>query len=303
VYGESGRLALVVEGGGMRGVLSAGALLALDVLGYRECFDAVFATSAGSVNAAYFLSNQGELGIRVYFEDLNDLRFFNPLRFWKILDVDYVYDEVVQRSKPLDQAAVHSARAAFFVTMTNAVTGENVLHDVSHSREPIPKLLKASSALPVLYNRTVHIGSDDYVDGGVSGGPPLDWAFSRGFSNVLYLSTRAENWMSEPPSWYEKMFFYLGIGRRFPALMQAYCRAYQRKQRIHRLAAGLDTPMGVNVATFHADARQFGLNRTTTARGVLLKGARSSALAMCNLLQGDPASIECVFERFEAKGR
>ena len=54
----SRKLALVIEGGGMRGVVSAGSLLALDQLGFRNVFDEVYATSAGGVNAAYFLSGQ-----------------------------------------------------------------------------------------------------------------------------------------------------------------------------------------------------------------------------------------------------
>src|SRR5207244_13520104 len=54
----SRKLGLVIEGGGMRGVISAGSLLALDLLGFREIFDEIYAASAGGVNAAYFLSGQ-----------------------------------------------------------------------------------------------------------------------------------------------------------------------------------------------------------------------------------------------------
>src|SRR5690348_395584 len=92
---DARKLGLIVEGGGMRGVLSAGALLALHLLGFRNCFDEVYAASAGGVNAAYFLSGQGTLGISIYFDDISNRRFINPLRFWKMLDVEYVYDHVV----------------------------------------------------------------------------------------------------------------------------------------------------------------------------------------------------------------
>ncbi len=72
------KLGLVVEGGGMRGTLSAASLLAVDLMGYRGCFDAVYAVSAGSVNAAYFLSGQGVEGITVYFDNISNRRFINP---------------------------------------------------------------------------------------------------------------------------------------------------------------------------------------------------------------------------------
>lgn len=50
------KLGLVVEGGGMRGCVSGGALQALTDLGMRECFDAVYGSSAGAINSTYFLS-------------------------------------------------------------------------------------------------------------------------------------------------------------------------------------------------------------------------------------------------------
>ena len=59
----------------MRGVLSAGSLLGVDLLEFRDYFDAVYAVSAGSVNAAYFLSGQGIEGITVYFDDISSRRF------------------------------------------------------------------------------------------------------------------------------------------------------------------------------------------------------------------------------------
>lgn len=50
------KLGLVVEGGGMRGCVSGGSLQALTDLGLRECFDAVYGSSAGAINSTYFLS-------------------------------------------------------------------------------------------------------------------------------------------------------------------------------------------------------------------------------------------------------
>ena len=103
---DNKKIALVIEGGGMRGVYSGGGAVALSHLGLAGTFDAVYATSAGVMNAAYFLSQQPLLGIRVYYEDLASRRFYSPLRPWKVLDVDYVFDHVVTVSKRLDVARV-----------------------------------------------------------------------------------------------------------------------------------------------------------------------------------------------------
>src|SRR3990170_3981468 len=88
----SSKLGLVVEGGGMRGVISGGALLAMDALGLAEAFDEVYAESAGAINGSYFLAGQAVLGSRIYFEDIANARFINPLRVRRILDLDFLVD-------------------------------------------------------------------------------------------------------------------------------------------------------------------------------------------------------------------
>ena len=101
--GPDGRkLALVFDGGAMRAVGPAGGAVALAHLGLTNIFDEVYATSAGVMNASYFLSGQGDMGITIYFDDLTTGRFINPLRFWKIVDVDYLISEIVRVRKPLD---------------------------------------------------------------------------------------------------------------------------------------------------------------------------------------------------------
>src|SRR3954453_4344286 len=57
------RIALVVEGGRMRGAVSGGMVLALDELGLRESFHAAYGSSAGSLNAMWLASGRVREGI------------------------------------------------------------------------------------------------------------------------------------------------------------------------------------------------------------------------------------------------
>src|SRR4051812_24579153 len=57
------RIALVVEGGGMRGAVSGGMVLALDELGLRHAFDAAYGSSAGTLNAMWLISGRVQEGI------------------------------------------------------------------------------------------------------------------------------------------------------------------------------------------------------------------------------------------------
>lgn len=71
---------LVVQGGGMRGIYSAGALHTLDKLGYKDRFQNIWATSSGAINSAYFAAGQIEQNFDVYVRYLANRRFINPLR-------------------------------------------------------------------------------------------------------------------------------------------------------------------------------------------------------------------------------
>src|ERR1044071_2792696 len=67
---QDGRfLALVVEGGGMRGVVSAGMVAALEELGFRDCFDAVYGSSAGAISGAYFIAKQARYGTTIFYDN------------------------------------------------------------------------------------------------------------------------------------------------------------------------------------------------------------------------------------------
>jgi predicted patatin/cPLA2 family phospholipase len=295
---SSRKLALIIEGGGMRGVVSAGSLLALDLLGFREVFDEIYATSAGGVNAAYFLSGQGKLGMTVYFDDIANRRFINPWRVFKIVDVDYAYDRVVSLHKPLDDAAVRASRVRFLLSVTDARSGRNELLDVRARSEPVPLLLKASSALPVLYNRRIVLDGREYVDGGVSDSLPIARAIENGCTDVLVLaSSRCDGPMARPSLW-EQGCFYLMMGRRYPALMRAFASMHEAVNRSRRLATGKDTVDGVNVALIAPCEGDFTIHSTAIERARLVRGAHQMAARTFELFAGERSILEDLFQTY-----
>lgn len=297
----SRKLALVIEGGGMRGVVSAGSLLAIDQLGFRDLFDEVYATSAGGVNAAYFLSGQGTLGMSVYFDDIANRRFINPWRLFKIVDVDYAYDDVVALRKRLDDAAIRASRVRFFLSVTDARSGENELLDVRARPEPIPLLLKASSALPVLYNRRVILGGREYVDGGVTDHLPIARAIANGCTDILVLaSSRCEAPMSPPALW-QRGLFYLMIGRRYPALMRAFTAMHEAVNRSRRLATGAERVDGVSVALISPCDGDSIIGRTAIGRSRLIQGAHEMAARTCAVFAGERARLDELFAGYRGR--
>lgn len=296
-YDDGRRLALIVEGGGMRGVLSAGSLFALDLLGCRNVFDEVYAVSSGGVNAAYFLSGQGELGISVYFDDISSPRFINPLRFWKIIDVDYVYDHIVTNVKTLNEKAIRNSRPEFFLGVTDADSGRNLLIDVKDSPYCIARILKASSAIPVFYNRTVGLGERKYVDGGLSDLLPIAQAAANKCTDVLVLTTRFATHVSKQPALWERLVFFVMMGWLYPETARAYKTNFERSRQSRAYTAGTQIIEGTNVATICPTREELVVGLGTMNRATLIDSARKMALRTGNALGKPLHEIELAFER------
>src|SRR5215831_14579509 len=77
--GDGRKVALIVEGGAMRGVISCAALMALEELELTDVFDEVYGASAGAVNAAYFLTGQADYATTIYYQKINNTRFIRRL--------------------------------------------------------------------------------------------------------------------------------------------------------------------------------------------------------------------------------
>jgi len=287
----------------MRGVISAGSLLALDLLGFREIFDEIYAASAGGVNAAYFLSGQGKLGMTVYFDDIANRRFINPWRVFKIVDVDYAYDRVVSLHKPLDDAAIRASRVRFLLSVTDAQSGRNELLDVRARSEPVPLLLKASSALPVLYNRRIVLDGREYVDGGVSDSLPVARAIENGCTDVLVLASSRCDSPDARPSLWEQSLFYMMMGRRYPALMRAFASMHEALNRGRRLATGEDAVDGVNIALIAPCEGDSTVASTAIERARLVQGAHQMATRTFELFAGEHAVLDALFETYRARPR
>ena len=292
------KLALIVEGGGMRGVLSAGSLLAVDLLGYRACFDEIYATSSGAVNAAFFLSGQGSSGIRVYFDDINNRHFYNPCRLFKIVDVDYVYDYVVPQVKKLDERVLKNSATDLLFSMTEVNSGKNVLKSVKSSRETVAKMLKASSALPVLYNKTVTLDGEQYVDGGISCTVPIRQAIDNGCTDILVLVTKPHGYIPSAPSAFERSMMRIMMGWRFPNVAKTFSGKADTALENRLIAAGDTVIDGVNVATVFPSQQELIVGRTTVDRNRLIRGAELMARKTFRLFNEDPCDLNGVFEAY-----
>jgi predicted patatin/cPLA2 family phospholipase len=191
--GDHARLALLVEGGGMRGVVSAAMMCALDDGGFKDAFDDVYATSAGAMNAAYFLAGETWFPLSIYYDDLATRKFVDflrPLRGKPVMSLDYAFDEVVRHRKPLDVDAILHSPTAFHVTLTLLDPARSCAVSDFRSGSDLIDTLRASCWLPIATSGTATWRGVRAVDGGVLAPTLEGLARERGVTHVLSLQTR-----------------------------------------------------------------------------------------------------------------
>src|SRR6185312_9274916 len=147
---------LVIQGGGMRGAYSAGAIMTLIADEFTNTFDHVVGSSAGAINAAYLISKDTEI-MPTYVNELTSKNFVNLLRRDKKIDVDWAIDVVLKQHHPLDMSTLKRSRSKIHVVVTDAVTGKKVVISDHRLFEQIYEELRATAALPILYDKPVLI--------------------------------------------------------------------------------------------------------------------------------------------------
>ncbi len=188
------RVALAVEGGGMRAVVSSGMLLALEQLGFGDAFDMVVGTSAGTLASAFFVAKQATEGSVLFYTDLTSAPFLdkrNAIKRRKAIDLDYLVD-TASRRRGLEYEHLRQAKTELWATIcpveeNNPITRVRVDGD----NDRIGAILKASAALPVLGGGNRFVDGEEYVDGGLSEQIPWRSAMDLGATHILVLPSRA----------------------------------------------------------------------------------------------------------------
>jgi predicted patatin/cPLA2 family phospholipase len=188
---SSGKAALVVQGGGMRGVYSMGALAAIEDAGLRHAFDVVIGSSAGAINGAYLLAGQAHEAVRVYIDLLSNRSFVNFARFWKVVDIDYLVDRALKVEMPIDLEELRNSPTLLEVVLTDAETGQPAIVTNRDTDLDFYEVIRATAALPALYNGRVQLRDRTYVDGGVVDAVPVVRAVDTGADRVLAVLTRS----------------------------------------------------------------------------------------------------------------
>ena len=210
------KVGLVLEGGGMRALFTAGVLDAL--LDVKELdVDGIIGVSAGALFGANYVSGQKERAIRYNKKYARDKRYMG-LHSWittgNAVNKDFAFYELPFKLDVFDQEKFKESKIEFHVVMTNVENGQAeyvLIEDVFEQME----YLRATSALPFA-SKIIEINGKKYLDGGISDSIPIDYCQSLGYDKIILVLTRPENSYKE-----DKLnFLYKLVYRKYPNLVE-----------------------------------------------------------------------------------
>ncbi|MFE2186168.1 patatin family protein [Streptomyces sp. NPDC059455] len=287
------RVALAIEGGGMRGTVSAGMALAVHELGLLNAFDAVYGASAGAISAAWLVSSRPE-GLRGWADPRFAsalIRKRNLLRGRPMVDIETLIEEVYIRQFPLDYASVLAAPLALHPLATDLETGQPVdLHGELTDEVALRMALRASAALPMLAGGPVTIGGRRFYDAGLAESIPFRQALRDGATHVLVLRSRPpvrDAALRANPSVGSRLVAAVAFRQYSPQFRAAFLNRPARLADDDRLLAVYDTdtaesPTDPAVLSVRPDAAAPSISRLETDSALLeeaLEAGRRAVVA------------------------
>ncbi|MBE6287592.1 MAG: patatin family protein [Mediterranea massiliensis] len=212
------KTALVLEGGGMRGVFTCGVLDSFMDRGIR--FPYTIGVSAGACNGLSYMS--GQRG-RAKFSNIDLLEKYNYIRLkylltkHNIMDFDLLFHEFPNHIIPYDYEAYARCHERYVMVTTDCMTGKACYFEEKHNPERIIEIVKASSSLPFVCP-IAYVDGHPMLDGGIVDSIPLQRAYQEGYDrNTVVVLTRNRGYRKDVKGTKVPPFIY----REYPHLRKA----------------------------------------------------------------------------------
>ncbi len=212
---------LVLEGGAMRGIYTAGVLDAFLEQGIRT--DGVIGVSAGALHGCSYVSGQHGRSIRYYMKYMRDPRFMSfrsLLKTGNLVETEFCYHEIPEKLDVFDWEAFLASPSAFYVTCSNVETGEAEYFLLDHQEDAID-YMRASASMP-LVSQIVEVGGYKLLDGGVSDSVPVIAFRNMGYERCVVILTRPAGYRKNPSGAGPGRILY----RQYPAFVRALEQRY-----------------------------------------------------------------------------
>lgn len=223
---------LVLEGGAMRGLFSAGVI---DVLMEHNIeFDSIVGVSAGAAFGCNYKSKQIGRVIRYNMRYADDKRFCSVSSLIKTGDMfgaKFCYDTIPNELDVFDKETYENNPVKFYAVCTDTETGEPVYPLLEKADELSFRWIRASASMP-LVSKPVLIEGRHYIDGGITDSIPLEFMIKNGYERNVVVLTQPRDYTKEKASMLPLMKLSL---RKYPETFEAIKRRHIMYNRAREL--------------------------------------------------------------------
>lgn len=188
---------LVLEGGAMRGIYTAGVL---DVfLEHGIHFDGVVGVSAGALHGCSFVSEQKGRSLRYIKKYRNDKHFmswWSLLHTGEVVGKQFCYHDIPERLDPFDYEAFVKSDTDFYATCTNVETGKAEYIKITDMLSQVDAM-RASASMPYV-SKIVDYNGMKLLDGGCADSIPVAAFYKMGYERLVVVLTREAGFAKKP---------------------------------------------------------------------------------------------------------
>lgn len=229
------KIGLVLEGGAMRGLYTAGVLD--EFMKNNIVVDGIIGVSAGALFGANYFSNQLGRAIRYNKKYCKDKRYISIKSFLKtgnIINKDFAFYKVTNELDPFDDEEFKKCNKDFYVVITNVLTGKPEYINIKNGIKDNLEFLRATSAMPIV-SQMVLINKEKYLDGAISDSIPIDKFIELGYDKIIVILTRHYEYRKKPFLKIGKMLINIKY-RKYPKLKDKIINRYKNyNERLEKI--------------------------------------------------------------------
>ena len=228
--------ALILEGGGLRGVFTCGVLDCFMDKGIR--FPFTVGVSAGACNGLSYMSGQRGRAKSSNI-DLMDKHHYVGFKYLLtqgcIMDYKLLFEDFPEKIIPYDYEAYFANTDRFVMVTTNCLTGKAEYFEEKTDRKRVMDIVRASSSLPYVAKIT-YVDGMPMLDGGIADPIPVEYAQSQGYERMVVVLTRNKGYRKNEKQLPVPKFIY----RKYPELRKTLSSRNAKYNRTREMIERLE---------------------------------------------------------------
>jgi len=190
----SNRVGILLEGGAMRSLFSAGVV---DYLMEKEIhIPNMLAVSAGAYVGMNYISGQRGRCMKALVEPMKEYQYMGFSTFLKkgtFFDMDYLFEVVPREKSPFDFEAFQKFEGKFITSTVDLTTGEAIYHEKFENEKELFEICKIANSMPFIAKIADYNGVP-MLDGGMADAIPIEKALEEGWDKIIVVLTRDDKY-------------------------------------------------------------------------------------------------------------